>query len=371
MIDKSFYGKSSEFAWFLGIVEDRQDPILLGRVRVRCYGWHTDDLALMPTKSLPWALVGSPTTSASVSGLGASPSGLVEGSLVFGFFLDGLDAQQPMILSAVAGIPAELAKNFRGFFDPRKSTTGFPVNSILGRAPTYPAVADEPDSNRLARAENTNISALALRTYSDSVFGADGVIAYQPTSPYQAKFPFNHVTQTESGHTVEFDDTVGHERISETHRSGTFREIGPDGSLTHRTVGSNYEVIQGNSTEHVVGKHVVVVDGAHTISINNDLTVQVVRGNYNLIVTSGNATLTIAGNLTINASGNITQTAIGTMSLVAQQLNLTSLSGTTQSTSSFNVQGTVTGQTDVKTGTISLKSHVHADAQGGTTGPPQ
>ena len=33
-----------KFNWWFGVVEDRNDPLKLGRVRVRCYGWHTDDL---------------------------------------------------------------------------------------------------------------------------------------------------------------------------------------------------------------------------------------------------------------------------------------------------------------------------------------
>ena len=29
------------FVWFVGVVEDRHDPDLMGRVRVRCLGFHT------------------------------------------------------------------------------------------------------------------------------------------------------------------------------------------------------------------------------------------------------------------------------------------------------------------------------------------
>ena len=35
--------------YFYGIVEDRQDPLKLGRVRVRMLGYHSDDKALIPT----------------------------------------------------------------------------------------------------------------------------------------------------------------------------------------------------------------------------------------------------------------------------------------------------------------------------------
>ena len=40
---KHFMGEDG-FVWFTGVVEDRNDPSSLGRVRVRCVGFHTDDL---------------------------------------------------------------------------------------------------------------------------------------------------------------------------------------------------------------------------------------------------------------------------------------------------------------------------------------
>ena len=32
------------FVWFTGVVENRNDPAKLGRVQVRCLGYHTEDL---------------------------------------------------------------------------------------------------------------------------------------------------------------------------------------------------------------------------------------------------------------------------------------------------------------------------------------
>ena len=76
-----FMGKNG-FQWFVGVVEDRADPKTLGRLRVRCLGYHTEDLIKLPTSDLPWAHVMNPITSATVSGLGQSPLGAVEGSWV-------------------------------------------------------------------------------------------------------------------------------------------------------------------------------------------------------------------------------------------------------------------------------------------------
>lgn len=93
------------FNWWVGVVEDREDPEKLGRVRVRIFGYHTDNLSILPTEELPWAVVMQPTTSAAVSGIGTAPVGLVTGSWVVGFFLDGDDMQQPMVMGSLGGIP--------------------------------------------------------------------------------------------------------------------------------------------------------------------------------------------------------------------------------------------------------------------------
>ena len=52
MYDNNFLGKNN-FIWFNGVVEDRNDPQKLGRLRVRCVGIHTDNKDDLPTADLP------------------------------------------------------------------------------------------------------------------------------------------------------------------------------------------------------------------------------------------------------------------------------------------------------------------------------
>ena len=92
---------------YTGVVEDILDPLEAGRVRVRVFGLHTDDKSLIPTESLPWADVAIPVTSASVSGIGHSPTGLLRGSWVIVFFTDK-DEQYPVVLASLPGIPRDL-----------------------------------------------------------------------------------------------------------------------------------------------------------------------------------------------------------------------------------------------------------------------
>ena len=118
---QSYFMGQDGFYWFVGVVEDRNDPLRLGRVRVRCLGYHTSDLRELPTTDLPWAHVMHPVTDPSMQGMGSTPSFLVEGSWVVGFFRDTQEKQQPLIIGSLPGVPQEAADNRYGFNDPRGS----------------------------------------------------------------------------------------------------------------------------------------------------------------------------------------------------------------------------------------------------------
>jgi len=97
-MEKQRYG----IFWF-GVVEDREDPLQIGRVRVRIFGYHSPLQKDIPTEDLPWAQVSAPTTSASASGVGSSTS-LVPGSWVCGIWMDdGEGHQHPLVLASMPG----------------------------------------------------------------------------------------------------------------------------------------------------------------------------------------------------------------------------------------------------------------------------
>ena len=91
---------------YTGVVEDILDPLKLGRVRVRVFGLHSDDRSLIPTDALPWATVATPANSASMSGIGITPTGLLPGSWVVLFFNDP-DNQYPVVFASFPGIPQD------------------------------------------------------------------------------------------------------------------------------------------------------------------------------------------------------------------------------------------------------------------------
>ena len=104
--------------WFIGVVEDRNDPLKVGRCRVRCLGFHQQDSTQLKVSDLPWAqLLISPNTNSEIK----PPK---EGSWVLGFFKDGKKRQEPMIVSLIPGIPITSPEDMynQGFYD--KATDG-------------------------------------------------------------------------------------------------------------------------------------------------------------------------------------------------------------------------------------------------------
>ena len=137
------------FIWFVGVVEDRQDPDKLGRVRVRCLGFHTENITDLPTADLPWAHIMHPVTDPSMHGLGNTPAFMVEGSWVIGFFRDAAEKQYPVIIGTLPGIPVQ--RNIGvGFGDTRDTGVYGPYPSTTGLRHSGHRIG-EPDTSKLAR----------------------------------------------------------------------------------------------------------------------------------------------------------------------------------------------------------------------------
>ena len=320
----NFMGRDG-FQWFVGVVEDRQDPKKLGRVRVRCLGYHTENHGDLPTSDLPWAHPLNPITSATVSGVGQTPLGVVEGTWVVGFFQDGAEAQQPIIFGTLPGVPKNLPVKDAG--------KGF-QDRLNGN---YPKYKDEPDTNRLAVNDTNNPHpTLTLRKADrDLAVGTaqiDGVtegvaqtaadldtdisgVWNEPVTDYASTYPHNHVMETEGGHLREYDDTVNAKRIHERHASGTAYEILNDGTRITRVVSNNYQITAEDDFVHIKGTGRQTFDKGLRVRVNgsgaagNNYSIEVGNGsNLNIEVNGGNINLTTlqtgadGGDININAS---------------------------------------------------------------------
>ena len=193
--DDQFVG--GQFDWFIGVVEDTNDPKKLNRVKVRCFGYHTDDLSEVKVEDLPFATVMMPSTSPSVEGIGQNHQ-LLSGSWVVGFFRDGPSAQDPIILGSIMSFTEEK------------------IDTSLGFQGTY------------GNKEGT----------SDVPTEVDSANA-------------NQVTKTVGGHLIELDNTPGEERINVKHKSGTTLLIDKDGGV-HVNAINDIVTIDGNTT--ITGK---------------------------------------------------------------------------------------------------------------------
>jgi hypothetical protein len=353
MNNENFMGLGG-FLWFTGVVEDRQDPLYTGRLRVRILGHHTSNKEILPTADLPWALCVLPITASGVSGIGQSATGLLEGSWVFGFFRDGTYRQEPLILGSLPGRPTQLADNRSGFYDP---------NEI------YPKYINESDVNRLAvnlkNAEGSEINphlSLTLRRATriigvptadfnamitaDTNFTApasDGDTWSQPNIPYNALYPYNHVYETESGHLVEYDDTPSNERIHIRHRTGSSTEYSPDGSLTNIIKSDHFTLTSGDTKVYIQGNSDTTIDGRHKIFINKDgnpnnnydiqvgpganVNIHVDNGDLNLHSANGRINMNAGGDYNLKVGGNMTVSVAGEFNQIVEGGSIHNTSG--------------------------------------------
>ena len=304
MIEKNFMGLEG-FIWAIGVVESRQDPLAIGRVKCRAYGIHSASLTDIPSEDLPWAIVAQSTNSES------SPW-LKEGDTVLIMFADGRSCQVPIVLFKLPGFQVPTA-NGSGFSDqrttddlknaPRKpisltyKTDGsginvsnpdiaqtYPLNQELGK-PTLTGATRYDIANTIIQSRKSNLD--------KGVVTATGLTWDEPYPAYNPLYPYNKATETESGHLVELDDTPGNERITLTHRTGSFIDMYPSGSRVDKVTKSKYEVVMGDDYVHIMGRVLVTVGegvyikalGNVNLEADNDLNVNV-SGNMNLAVKS-------------------------------------------------------------------------------------
>ena len=261
-----FFGQE-EYRHFIGVVENRNDPLQIGRVQIRCYNIHTQDKTILPTESLLWATPQMPVTSSSLKGIGQSPNGIQVGTTVFGYFADSTDSQIPIITGTLAG---------KG--DVHSLSIG--INTIKQTI--------EEGSN-------------------------------EPKSSFASVYPFNSVTAYEGGIIEERDSTVNAIRSRTYHPSGTYSEISNDGRRVDKIVGDSFEIISKGKNVWIKGDLTITVLGNAIIDVKKDAIIGVagnvvaeiekdldinVAGNANISVT-GNSLNVTEGNSTIKSNGSL------------------------------------------------------------------
>lgn len=197
----------------------------------------------------------------------------------------------------------------KGFVDP---SANLPNDSYSGKS----------EVNKLAQGEAAG-TVVARKNY-ERMKGAKlpgGEAWDQPLSPFKGEYPYNKVTQTESGHIFEIDDTPGSERIHNFHRTGTFEEIDNTGSKVTRIVGSSYTIIDQNGKVYIAGKADVSISGNCNIYVGNDANIEV----------DGDTNLTCHNDITAMAGGKMNLSAV-------EEINVTSNKIFMEAYSDFNIK---------------------------------
>ena len=187
----------------------------------------------------------------------------------------------------------------------------------------YPKYRLEPDTNRLATGNNIGRT-YVLKKEAARKTGipiANGGTWEQSPVPYNAKYPYNKVTQTESGHVMEFDDTPGCERVHMWHKAGSFLEWDVNGTQVNRIVGDGFTIYERNGHVYIKGACNVSVDGALNVRTDNIMNLEV----------SGAAKINIYNNATVNVSGNCDLAVGAEFNAKAAKINL-------ESTGQFNIK---------------------------------
>ena len=239
------------FRWFIGIVEDVNDPKKLGRAKVRVIN-DSDDL---DTQQLDWSHVMMPATSACVDGVGDSPN-LSVGSRVVGFYMDGNEKQQPM---------------------------------ILGTFPTIPSNDENRHSLSWLHRE--------LNVISKELVGPE------PPSAYAAQYPFNRTITTRAGHAIEIDDTPENNRIHIFHTSGAYVEINNEGRVVIKSPVESLDIAGGVKTIFANGNVDIQSSNNVTVKAGNGIKMEAPGG---VTITQGSLTVQGAISSAVGVSGTFT-----------------------------------------------------------------
>jgi uncharacterized protein YcbK (DUF882 family) len=203
----------------------------------------------------------------------------------------------------------------KGFTDPNanyptKEYAGISETNKLAQGDSRGTIVQEKNSNRMKGAKLPG-----------------GEAWDEPESAFRGAYPYNKVTQTESGHIIEVDDTPGSERLHIYHRSGTYIEIDANGSMVKRTKGSSYEIIDRNGKISIAGRADISVNGACNIFVGNDANIEV----------EGDTNITCHNDITAQAGGTFNLSAVEEFNIASGNVNIEAYYTMNQKATTFNM----------------------------------
>lgn len=331
----------NDLLWFVGVVEDVNDPIASGRVKVRCLNIHPPVGDEVPTEALPWAI----PINGSYSSLFKVPE---IGEWVFGFFIDGRDAQHPFLLGTIPGTSTALpagatntanaisgtAPNVTGANTVTAGATslsaelagmlaGLPTNiptqinnvlgDIMGNVNGYIRASAEALEKFGQHAVPPQISGIDVETTPLPLaelarrvadLGSIGSTPLgginEPPTAFGGSTSRNVVLHGGYGRSyVEVNGTPDAEHVTMVHTSGSVVQIDTNGNVKIRSLHNMYTGTEGNSGEHVGGRKEVLVEGPYTVTTEGHVNFNI-KGDFNIecndfnVTARGKASLNVA-----------------------------------------------------------------------------
>ena len=401
-----------------GVVEDRNDPLKIGRVRVRVFGIHTHDKNRIATADLAWSHVSMPITTAGMGTLGNVHS-LVEGTIVHGLFLNETEDCQEFYVLGVhqvvrhdfIGIEHPRTENNKikrgvdiGFSDPRRLTKNDYKGTVEGTNPP-----ESPErTHSLSSAVDTSPSRPEFLTigydgFENKVTEQNFTEEDLPMYPLRKTGAYSDINLFATGDadyserdltiipllkdikrklktlTVDAEGAVTYPEEEHTGVKSLAKPIYPYNKATHTESGHVIEVDDTKHNERLAIEHrtgtFYEIDhmGNETHRIVNDSYEVICKDDYVFI--GGNANLTVGqGNVVINvdtgnvdltvAKGNVKADILtGTTDVTSEGKITITGKNTTEIISDTTVTGTlhVTGE-QTNDSTIHAKGDISTDA---------
>jgi RNA binding exosome subunit len=267
--------------FYRGIVEDRNDPEKLGRVRIRIFGVHTKikiktPTEGVPTEELPWAEPAISPIEGGVTGFGLWSVPL-QGSQVLVFFEEG-NIMRPMWIASLPGRPEESSKGKTpyGFWDPNEK---YPIDTFS--FPHEPNQKGENDMHQLATGDKILPETIvgSKKQKKDKEIQTAVYEEWDEPDPYYAAvYPDNIVLAGHSGITLELDNTPGSERLHSYHPSNSYTELDKEGNIVIRNAKNKFVVVDKNKKVHVMGHFDETIDKNETHHVKMNKT-ELIREN--------------------------------------------------------------------------------------------
>jgi len=284
-----------QFEHFIGYVVAREDAQNLGRVKVKALGYHDMDSSVINHEDLPWA----PVVDGTYGAVSVVP---LVGEWVLGAFLDGREAQHPIVLGRIPGYNSQAPSGTEG-----NGSTDVPVNvDDFGKLPLHSAMIGEG----LEDLDGLVVANTATRKKEGDLIDAAERQHTEETAAIPERDLDNRVFSSRDDQSyvllTEGDDGL----IQIMHHTGTVIQFNEDGDMLIKTSAGHQNMVAGGMVEQIDGDVNTIVGQDYTLKVDNNGRMYF---RNDLDIECENFSLTVRGDTSINTRGSTTHRTEGPM----------------------------------------------------------